>query len=308
MASSLPTVFVCSATGSQGGSLARQLRQLNWSVHATVRDSESIAAKELVSAGVDITEGDWDNSEALKNSIAGCNKLFLCLYPNFADMECEYRQAQNILRIAKEAGVKQVVASTSLGVSQLDAEVHVTPGSFIEKHLRGKKSIEEAVAAEGFESYTFLRPAFFMANFLNPKNSRYPEVKDKGTWTTAMTPDTGFPVTDHEDIGRVTIAAFRDSEKFNGRAIGLASDLLNAQTTLDILSEAAGKPGSLKAIFLTEEEVEAHKTSNLLMYSGKVMRSVSQYVDMAELSSIVQLTSFKEFLEREREGVKETFQ
>jgi uncharacterized protein YbjT (DUF2867 family) len=147
-----------------------------------------------------------------------------------------------------------------------------------------------------------------MANFLYPKNSRYPEIKDTGTWTTAMTSDTGFPIMDHEDIGRFVIAAFQDPEKFNGRAIGLASDLLNAQTTLDILSEAAGKPSSLKAIFLTEEEVKAHENSNLLMYSGQVMRSVSRYVDMAELASIVQLTSFKQFLRREKEGGKETFQ
>jgi uncharacterized protein YbjT (DUF2867 family) len=94
MVSPLPTVFVCSATGSQGGFLTRQLRELNWNVHATVRNCESVAAKELLAAGVDITEGDWDNSETLKRSIAGCDKLFLCLYPNFSDMECEYRQAQ----------------------------------------------------------------------------------------------------------------------------------------------------------------------------------------------------------------------
>lgn len=54
-----PTVFVCGATGAQGGHLARRLRAIGWGVHTTVRTPESPAAQSLSSIGVKITPGDW---------------------------------------------------------------------------------------------------------------------------------------------------------------------------------------------------------------------------------------------------------
>ena len=54
-----PTVFVCGATGAQGGRLAHRLRAIGWGVHTTVRNQDSPAAQSLLSIGVDITPGDW---------------------------------------------------------------------------------------------------------------------------------------------------------------------------------------------------------------------------------------------------------
>lgn len=310
MTSSVPTVFVCGATGSQGGALARQLRQLNWNVHAIVRDMASTKAVDLKAIGIHLTQGDWDDTKAISSSLAGCEKAFLCLLPNFADLGCELRQAQNILRVAKASGVNQVVASTSLGVAQLDAKVHVPPGSFMEKHLTSKKAIEQAVLDTGFDYHTFLRPAFFMANFLAPKNTRYPEIQQKGTWTTTMRPETQFPLIDHVDIARFAVAVFQSPGTFNGRAIGLASKTLTIQETLDELAKAAGRPGEFKAVFKTDDEIAAQKDSNVLVNSTSTMRSTADYVNMVGLAKMIpggKFTSFKEFLEREMEGVRGTY-
>lgn len=86
------TVFVCSATGFQGGALARQLRQLGWEVHSTTRDLGSPAAIALHNIGVKLTQGDWEDTEALKSSITGCDKLYLCLMPNWDIPTQEPRQ------------------------------------------------------------------------------------------------------------------------------------------------------------------------------------------------------------------------
>jgi uncharacterized protein YbjT (DUF2867 family) len=86
------TVYVCSATGCQGGALARELLKLGWDVHATTRNIGSPEAIALQAAGVQLAEGDWDNTEVLRGSIAGCDKLFLCLLPNWEDPSCERRQ------------------------------------------------------------------------------------------------------------------------------------------------------------------------------------------------------------------------
>lgn len=96
------TVYVCSATGYQGGALARRLRELGWGVRTTTRDPASPAAVALKAAGVQLTEGDWDNIGALNASIAGCDKLFLCLLPNWDDPSCERRQVCYTMQIEVE--------------------------------------------------------------------------------------------------------------------------------------------------------------------------------------------------------------
>lgn len=302
-----PTVFIRGATGSQGGALVHQLLAMNWHVHATVRDLTSHGAKSLKTIGAQITQGDWDDHVALESSIAGCEKLFLCLLPDLSDSDRERRQAEGIVKIAKAAGVTQVVASTSLGVFTLDeAEEHISPDSFMARHLAAKKGVEEAVRNGGFEHWTLLRPSFFMANFLEPKVARYSEVRDTNTWTTAMTPETPLALIDHADIAAFTVAALQDPHKFHGRAIGLASEMLTIQNTLSVLGQAAGRP--FRAIYMTDEDIaEKQKSSNLFTNSQASMRYMSDYINMGEIAAVIRPISFKCFLQREKEGMAETY-
>ena len=106
-----PTIFVVSATGTQGGAVARLAIKNQWTVHATTRDPNSAAAQMLASLNVKITRGDWDDEAALREGMAGCNFLFLNTFPDFVDKTHERRQAQRILRITKEAGIAHVVYS-----------------------------------------------------------------------------------------------------------------------------------------------------------------------------------------------------
>lgn len=308
MSSAEHTVFVSSATGYQGLALCKKLREIGWNVHATTRDLSSPAAVTLKGIGVQLNEADWDNLDVLRESIQACDKLWLCLLPDWDDPTRERRQCANMLDIAKEAGLKQVVASTTLGVSQLDANVRVYPGSFMEKHLLNKKAVENAVEERGFEHFTFLRPTFFMANFLEPKVKRYEEIRNHRSWTTSMTADTQLPILDHVDIAKFALAAFQDPKKFHGRKIGLASDQMGVQEMLSMLAEAAGQPGSIKAHFMTDEEIEAQAQGTGFATTHKVLRTASDYIDFDELRAIVpSLTSFKEFLQREKETVKQTY-
>lgn len=300
-----PTVCVLGATGSQGFALAQQLCELNWHVHALVRNRNSANAVALSVIGVQLTSGDWDDNEALSAAISGCDKLFLCLLPDFADQDRERRRAENIVQIAKAAGIKQVVTSTSLGVFMLD-EGKMEPDTFMYNHLSSKKGLEQATARAGFKHWTFLRPSFFMANFLAPKVERYPEPRDEGTWTTSMTAEAKLALLDHIDVAKVAVAAFRDPDKFHDKAIGLASELLTVQETLDQLGHATGRP--LKAVFMTDKEIaEMQRKSNVFVNSQSSMRYMIDYIDMDQLTTITPLTTFNEFLEREKQAVKETY-
>ncbi|KAI1370091.1 NmrA family protein [Hypoxylon crocopeplum] len=301
----MATVCVFGATGSQGGSLATQLRDIGLNVRALVRNIDSPKAQSLKSSGVILIQGDWDNSQALANTITGCDKLFLCLLPNFNDQGSELRQVINIVNIAKAVGVKQVVASTSLAVFTLE-EGLLEPGSVMYNHASSKRGIEQAVSTAGFEYWTFLRPSFLMANFLEPKVQRYPEPRDKGTWTTSMTAESKLALIDHVDIAKVAIAAFQEPQRFHNKAIGLASQLLTVQETLDYLGHATGRP--LRAVYMTDKEIaDEQKRSNVFVNSQSSMRLMAKYIDMEVLEAIAPLTTFKEFLDREQRVVKETY-
>ncbi len=303
-----PKVFVCGATGSQGGAVAQQLLKMDWTVHTTVRNITSPAALSLAASGVQIIQGDWDNLSSLKIAMAGCTKLFLCSLPDFSDPGREKRQVSGIISVAKAVGVSQVILSTTLAVHALEeAQAHesVISDSFMMSHSTNKKALEDVEAA-GFNHWTFLRPAFFMANFLEPKIARYPEPRDKGTWTTAMTPSTLLPLIDHVDIARFAVAAFQDPDKFHKRAVGLASELLTVEETLKRLGGAAGR--AFTPVFLSDEEVRERQREEDTFVNFQVsMRYMSNYVDLNEIKEVIQPTSFIKFLEREKKLVKESY-
>jgi uncharacterized protein YbjT (DUF2867 family) len=177
----------------------------------------------------------------------------------------------------------------------------------MEKHMLNKKSIEQAVEDQGFDYFTFMRPTFFMANFLEPKVKRYAEIRDQRSWTTSMTAETQLPILDHLDIAKFVVAAFQNPDAFHGRAIGLASDQMGIQEMMNLLAEAAGQPGSFKAHFMTDEEIEGQDQGTTFATTHKVLRTASDYVNLNELRAIAPLTSFKDFLEREMETVKRTY-
>jgi hypothetical protein len=122
-----------------------------------------------------------------------------------------------------------------------------------------------------------------MANFLEPKVARYPEPRDKGTWTTAMTPETRLALIDHSDIAAFAVAVFQQPTRFHDRAIGLASEMLTVEETLASLGKAAGP--QLVPIFLTDEEIaENQKSPNVFTNSQLSMRYMSRYIDIKEIA------------------------
>lgn len=213
-----------------------------------------------------------------------------------------------MLAIAKAADVRQVVVSTTVAVAQLEAKVCVHPGSFISRHMLNKKAIESLVEEGGFDHFTILRPSFFMANFIVPKVWRYEEIRQHRRWTSSMTSETQLPILDHLDIAKFAMAAFQNPEMFHGRKLGLASDQMGIQEMLDLLSEAADQPGTIKAYFMTDEEIEAQAQGKGFASTNKVLRTSSNHIDFNELRKIVpSLTSFKDFLIREKETVIRTY-
>ncbi|ORY71363.1 uncharacterized protein BCR38DRAFT_416570 [Pseudomassariella vexata] len=307
---STPTIFVTGATGAQGGAVARLASKLNWTVHATVRDLDSPSAKSLALLGVELTRGDWDDEAALKKSIAGCDFLFLNLFPDFFDLLHERRQAQGIIRIAKESGVEHILYSSGFRTRyQPDLPARLREqleDSLVLETLASKKAIEDDTKKAGFDKWTILRPGFFMANLLLPNVRMYGDFNETGVWAQGLLPSTQLPLIDTEDIARFAIAAFQNPEKFSGKQIPLASEVRTPNELMALVTAASGK--KVKAKFLSDEEMLRMLGENPFIISHVLMRDMSWNVDIDEVKSLgIPMGTFENYLKREKKAVDETY-
>ncbi|KAF4453169.1 NAD(P)H azoreductase [Fusarium austroafricanum] len=301
-----PTVYVVAATGAQGSAVCRQLRQLNWSVRATVRNLESPAAQALAQLGVALNRGDWDDEEALATGLAGCNKLFLALYPNFSNLDDERVWAQRILALAKKAGVEDIVYTSSISADAPEKRTLLSPNHLIFKSLFVKNVNEGMVQRADFAHWTILRPGFFMNNLLAPKARIYDDLLERGTWLTAMKPETKLNLIDTEDIARFAVAAMRDPERFHGHGIDLVGERLTAVQMMEVLSKAVGR--EMKAEFHSDEEVAKAIGTNPFIGSQVFLRDGEQCVDPEKVKAWgIAMGTFENFLAREKAAAVETY-
>ncbi|KAH9989605.1 hypothetical protein F4779DRAFT_610359 [Xylariaceae sp. FL0662B] len=305
-----PTIFVTGTTGTQGGAVARLATKLGWTVHTTVRNPESQAAKAVASLGVKVTQGDWDDAPALKESIAGCDVVFLNLYPDFTDFSHELRQAQGILAIAKAAGVRHIIYSSVVARPKRSTLPPAQQKIFDESPLPAgaafKTAIENEVMNAGFQYWTILRPACFMANFLLPKVDTFGDFHKTGVWSQPLPPATLIPLIDHEDIAKFAVASAGSPEKFHGQRLALAGELRTVQEIMDLISSVSGK--KLRVKFQTDEEFEKLVAKDPILIRYLFMRDQAQSVDVEGLKTFgIEMTAFVEFLRREKKLVNETY-
>ena len=148
------TILVTGATGTLGSEVVKQLLSAKGkedvNIKAAARSSNDNTFEGLNK--VQVVQLDYNNPSTLAAALKGVDKLFLLTPPqsNIVDL------TSNLVREAKNARVKYIVKQSVMGA---DAEPGITPGIL---HRQAEKIIEESKI-----SFTFLRPNFFMQNFVN---------------------------------------------------------------------------------------------------------------------------------------------
>ncbi|KAF4344800.1 NAD(P)H azoreductase [Fusarium beomiforme] len=303
---SAPTVYVVAATGTQGSAVCRHLRQLNWAVHATVRNMESPAAQALARIGVGLNSGDWDNEEALAAGLKSCTKLFLALGQNYSNLDDERIWAQRIIALAKKAGVQDIVYSSSISANAPEKRTLLPPNHLLFKTLFTKNIIEGLVQRAGFNHWTIIRPGFFMSNLLAPKARIYNDLFERNTWLTALKPDTKLNLVDPDDIASFAAAAFHDPERFHGQGIDLVSERLTPVQMMEVLTATTGR--EFTAEFHPEEKVAQEMNTNPFVGSQVFLRDGEKCVDAEKVKKwAIKLGTFKDFVVREKQAVAETY-
>ena len=228
-------VLVVGATGQQGGATARQLLHRGRTVHALVRDPTSPAAEALRDAGATIVVGDLDDAASLRTAMAGVHGVFLALTmmvgPRISPegVAAEARRGMAVADLAAECGVGHLVYSSINGA---DAQSGIP-------YYESKTRIEEHIRVLGLPA-TILRPVFFMDNFATYNR---PVLSDgELVVSLAVRPELPVQLIAVRDIGAFAAIAFERPDRFLGRTVEIAGDILTPAQIAETFGRVCGLP------------------------------------------------------------------
>ena len=225
------TILVTGATGTLGSEVVKHLvsakdqRNEDIIVKAAARSTNDDTFRNL---GVQVVQHDYNKPDSLSAALRGVDKLFLLtpFQSNMVDL------TSNLVNEAKNAGVKYIVKQSVLGAN---IEPGITPSRL---HRQAEKIVEESGIP-----FTFLRPNFFMQNFIT-FYSHF--IKTQGAFYVPAG-DAKASFVDVRDIAAVAVRSFSDSSK-NGesnhtrKAYDITgSEALSYGQAAEILSKEIGK-------------------------------------------------------------------
>ena len=156
------TTMVVGATGFVGGVITNKLAKQGTRTSALVRGGSAHAkAQQLLSAGVEIIEGDLTNHKSLENIFGGV-KVVICTatsMPTAADDGLRRIDHDGVLALIEEAerqGVERFVYTSYSGNVRNDSPLETA-----------KRSCENRLLDSGME-VVILRPSFFTEVWLSP--------------------------------------------------------------------------------------------------------------------------------------------
>ncbi|MFE4693176.1 NmrA family NAD(P)-binding protein [Streptomyces sp. NPDC056749] len=260
MTTAATPVLVTGATGRQGGATARALLAQGTPVRALVRDPSTPRARAVENLGAGLFVGDLTEPATLEAAVEGVRAVFSVQMPAYTeqgfDFAGEVSQADNLMTIARAAGVEQFVQSSTSGVGQ-----HVeAPGwaegrwALMEAPLGTKAAIQDRLRELDFPYWTLIKPSFFMENFEPSMRFYFPRGVEGGL-VTVVKPGTHLALVAAKDVGRAAAAAVSAPVEFHRVELELAGDYLTMTEIAEILSGAVGVP--LTAPDMTEEQARA---------------------------------------------------
>ena len=149
--------LVMGITGKAGGATARHLLAQGKRVRALVRDRAK--AVTWVNQGVELVDGDWNDSAAIKRALEGVEGAFVML-PAVWTPSPDFKEAKGIIanyvETLTKAAPPRVVALSSTGAKRTSGLGMITALSLLEQGFRDLKLPIAYVRAGGFfENFLF---------------------------------------------------------------------------------------------------------------------------------------------------------
>jgi len=182
-------ILVTGATGTIGSFVCEQLKEVNADFTALVRSEGK--AKPLNEKGIKTVVGDFSDIASLEKALTGIDKVFLL---SVTSPESPKLQG-NLVRIAKEKGVKHIVKLSVRG-ADLESDIGI-----LRYHAMTEKDIRDSGIA-----YTFLQPHSFMQNLVFDAES----IKNQSAIFAPMG-DGKIGMVDARDIAAVAVKALTEN-------------------------------------------------------------------------------------------------
>ncbi|MEP4377693.1 MAG: SDR family oxidoreductase [Alphaproteobacteria bacterium] len=214
-------IGVIGATGSTGRALVAALKEKGADFRCLVRDPA--AAAEKLGDDVALVQADLADAASLETGLAGCDKVFLLS----GHSPVMVAQQMNAVNAAKSVGATHIVK--------------LSGGSFIIKEDtpakigRGHWEIEEAIKTSGLD-WTFLRPGFFMQNFLNMAEA----IKAMGKVMMPLPADVGLGMIDVRDTADAA-AGILTTDGHAGKVYELSGSDVSPAEAVSAIGSVIGK-------------------------------------------------------------------
>ena len=143
--------LVMGITGKVGGATAEHLLALGKEVRALVRNREKAA--NWANQGVELVDGDWNDSAAIEQALKGVEGAFVMLPAVWAPSP-DYKEAKlviaNYVEALTKAAPPRVVALSSMGANRTSGLGMITALSLLEQGFRDLISPVAFVRTGGF--------------------------------------------------------------------------------------------------------------------------------------------------------------
>ena len=240
-------IAVVGATGAQGGGLVRAImNDANgpFTARAITRDVNTEKAKLLSKLGAEVVAADVNDVESLKRAFKGVHGVY-CVTFFWADFspENETKQATNMARAAKDAGVQHAIWSTfedtRKRVPLTDNRMPTLMGKYKVAHFDAKSEADHVFTDLGVPT-TFLLTSFYWENLIyfgaGPRKG--PDGKLALTYPMG---DKKLPGIASEDIGKCALGIFKRGGELVGKTVGVAGEHLTGTQMADALTKALGQ-------------------------------------------------------------------
>lgn len=151
------SILVFGATRNTGLMVARLLKARGDGVTAFVRPTSDVAA--LIDSDIDRVVGDAMDLESVRAAFAG--RDIAAVVTTIGCISCEppsdYQGNANVIRAAREAGVRRLVLVTTIGAGDSADAMPALSARFLSRTLPLKTRAEEDLRASGLD-YTIVRP------------------------------------------------------------------------------------------------------------------------------------------------------
>ena len=217
------TILVSGATGHQGGSALRHMRESGFSVRALTRDPDNPAARRLTGPGTEIVRGDQSDPASLRRAMDGVQGAY-SVQDSTRGHDNEVQQGKNMADAANRLRLDFLVYSS---VASADKNTGIP-------HFESKHEIENHVRNTGLR-YAIFRPVFFMENLLQMKPSI-----EQGVFQMPLSPQTRLQMVAVDDIGGFISMAFERPGHWVHRVMELAGDDLSMEEIASAFGRVTG--------------------------------------------------------------------